>query len=82
MGPRRHLKWSLLGSMCKRDLESVQEEDFLLPCVQKMFNTKLSRKPCVPQVFYNQGHLRSCDQIVAFDEGFVRQSAKQLWFGM
>ena len=23
-----HLKWSFLGSLCKRDLESVQEEDF------------------------------------------------------
>ena len=28
---KHHMKWSFSGSLCKRDLESVQEEDFLLP---------------------------------------------------
>ena len=26
---KQHLKWSLLESWCERDLESVQEENFL-----------------------------------------------------
>ena len=32
---KHHLRWSFFGSLYKRNLESVQEEDFLLPCVQK-----------------------------------------------
>ena len=30
-------KWSFLKSLCKRDLESVQEENCLLPCVHEYF---------------------------------------------
>ena len=32
---KHHLKWSFLESWCKRDLESVQEENLLLPYVHK-----------------------------------------------
>ena len=35
---KHHLKWSFLERVCNSDLESVQEQNFLLPCVPKCFS--------------------------------------------
>ena len=69
---KHHLKWSFLENLRNRDFQDIQEENFLLPCVQKWFTRgwqgSLEFHEC-PKIRVNVNMkqfscLHSCNQIV------------------